>query len=187
MTIDDDKEYSKALGRRIKKLMKIAGLELSGMVEFTKVSDSHLYAIINGNRALTGKTANKLAKKFGLDVWMLLKLDYKIPQNIRKSTALQEFYRDFKNVPEYFSETRESRKASVFIENEILKNDLFSTPKFIWEISEAFSKKGKLYTSKQLSQILTYLVRKKVLKCEKRPIKLRNGKTGKRIVDVFWK
>lgn len=187
MTIENNKEYSKALGIRIKNLMKVAGLELAGMVEFTKISDSHLYALINGNRTLTGKTADKLTRKFGLEGWMLLKLDYKIPQSIRKATELQEFYSNFKNVSEYFSATQESRKSSVFVENEILNNDFFSTPKFIWEIREVFTKKGKLYTSKQLSQILTYLVQKKVLKYEKRPIKLRDGKIGKRIVDVFWK
>jgi len=186
MAKDENAEYSKALGERIKILMEIAGLELAGMAEFTKISDSHLYSLINGTRNLTGKTAEKLANSFGLEGWMLLNLNYKIPQSIRKSTKLLEFYANFKNVPEYFAETIDARKASAYIEKKLLKSGFLSTPKFIWEINAECNAKGYRYSSKQLSQILTYLVNKGVINSEKRSIKLRNGKFGKRMVDVFW-
>lgn len=187
MAKDENAEYSKALGERIKLLMEIAGLELAGIAEFTKISDSHLYSLINGMRNLTGKTAEKLANSFGLEGWMLLNLNHKIPHSIRKSTKLLEFYANFQNVPEYFSATIDTRKASSFIENKLLKSNFLLDPKFIWEISIECSSNGYKYSSKQLSQILTYLVHKKVIKSEKRKIKLRNGKFGNRMVDVFWK
>ncbi|MET0572775.1 MAG: helix-turn-helix transcriptional regulator [Pedobacter agri] len=186
MAKNENAEYSKALGERIKMLMETAGLELAGVAEFTQISDSHLYSLINGTRNLTGKTAEKLANSFGLEGWMLLNLNYKIPHSIRKSTKLLEFYANFKNVREYFSETLDTRKASSFIEKKLLKSNFLSAPKFIWEINAECSSKGYAYSSKQLSQILTYLVHKGVIKSEKRPIKLRNGEFGKRMVDVFW-
>lgn len=186
MAKNENAEYSKALGERIKMLMEIAGLELAGIAEFTKISDSHLYSLINGTRNLTGKTAEKLANSFGLEGWMLLNLNHKIPQSIRKSTKLLEFYANFKNVHEYFSENLDTRKASSFIEKKLLNSNFLLVPKFIWEISAECSSTGHKYSSKQLSQILTYLVHKQLIKSEKRPIKLRNGKFGKRMVDVFW-
>ena len=186
MAKHENVEYSKALGERIKFLMEITGLELAGIAEFTKISDSHLYSLINGTRNLTGKTAERLANSFGLEGWMLLNLNHKIPHSIRKSTKLLEFYEDFKNIPEYFSSTIDTRKASLFVEKKLLKGIFFSVPKFIWEINAECDSMGYKYTSKQLSQILTYLVHKGIVKSEKRPIKLRNGQPGKRLVDVFW-
>ncbi|MNH31903.1 hypothetical protein D3C79_923080 [compost metagenome] len=44
----------------------------------------------------------------------------------------------------------------------------------------------KTFTNDQLSKALRYSVKKGVIKSAKKPIKLKNGGVGKRLVDVYW-
>ncbi|WP_304063409.1 hypothetical protein [Pedobacter glucosidilyticus] len=181
-----DSNYSKSISARLLLIMELTELEISGFAEFTGVSESHLYALINGNRKLTGNVAAQIGRKLKLEGWEILQLDYNIPLSIRKSPMLVEFHKDYKNIPEYFTYSLYNRKSSKYIAD-LIHTDLFSHPVYIWEIKDFCKKSKKNYTSKSLSQILNYLVIKGELKSEKRPIKKRDGSFGKRIVDVFWR
>ena len=179
--------YSTFIKERLLSIAENSGFTIIGLAEITKVSESHIYALINGNRKLKGEIADKLGKPFKLKGWQLLELDFEIPSNFNKSVDLINFRREFKGNIEYFYETKNKTKASYFIENEFLDDSIFDQPVYLWEIIERLKSLGKQYSSKDLSQILHYLITKNKLYSEKRPLKLKNGGFGSRIVDVFFK
>jgi len=180
-------DYAKTISQRVRELMKLSGLELPGFADYLNLSESHLYAILNGTRDLTEDIADRVASAFDLKGGQILRLNYKIPKNTRKSESLNKFCEENKNVKSYFTHTREERKDSYFIENDLYRTSLFDKPVYIWEIKEYCESVGKKYTSKRLSQILKYMVETKRLKSKKKALKLRNGEYGKRVVDVFYK
>ncbi len=167
--------YKDELGLRIRLIMELAGLELAGLAEFTGVSESHLYAILNGGRKLTGPLADKIGEKFGLKGWKILQLDYTISANIRQAPALTEFYRDNMGTKAYFIDTLDDGNASYFIEFGLIEANLVNEPKYVWEIREMCRQAGREYKSKNLSQYLLYLSEKGKLVKEKRPLKRRDG------------
>ncbi|MGY0036294.1 hypothetical protein [Pedobacter sp. NJ-S-72] len=59
-------DYNKAIRTRLLRIMEVAGLERTGLAEFTKISDSHLYALLNGTRNITGEIADKIGAGFKL-------------------------------------------------------------------------------------------------------------------------
>jgi len=187
MKNEDSLNYSESISERILLIMKNSGLTIAGFSEITKVSESHIYALVNGNRELTGAIADKLGMPFNLKGWQLLKLDYKIPSNFNRSIVLINFKKEFNQNFEYFYKTKNSNKASYFIEYDFINSSLFDTPVFLWEIILELDRIGRLYASKDLSQILHYLVTKGKLKSEKHPMKLKGGGYGSRIVEVYFK
>ncbi|REA63569.1 hypothetical protein DSL64_03760 [Dyadobacter luteus] len=180
--------YSAQIADRIRLIMEILGLELSGFSEFTQISESHLYAILNGKRKLTRNIAEKIGEKLDFDGWKIQQLDHKIPMSIRRATELSRFYIENKDVLEFFVNTKDERKASHFIEFGLIKAKVFDEPKYIWEIRQICSEAKRNYKSKDLSQLLLYLTEKGKLKKEKRPLKRRDGTfTENRLVYVFFK
>jgi len=113
--------------------MEISGLEVAGFSEFTKVSVSHIYAILNGRKSLTAQTANKIAIGFKLNGWNILNLDFKITEAI-KSSALNKFYADHKEAHDYFKETVSERKDSYFFEHELIPTGIFDKPVYTWKL-----------------------------------------------------
>jgi plasmid maintenance system antidote protein VapI len=187
MDKDEQSNYLALLSERVLLLLKNSGLTITGLSEITNISESHIYALINGNRTLTETIANQLGRPFKLQGWQLIRLDYEIPNNFDKVANLINFRKEFTGNFEYFSETKNNTKTSYFIEYEFLKYPIFNQPVYLWEIIENLNSIEKQYPSKELSQILHYLVTKNKLVSEKRPLKLRNGGFGSRIVDVFFR
>lgn len=179
--------YKKFISTRIENLLLLAGLEVEGFAQYLSISTSHMYAIQNGTRELTSDIANRMGAAFNISGANILRVSYGLPKNLKKSDDLNKFYDENKSVKSYFRNTRIERKDSYFVEREIKNSNLFDTPIYIWEIKEFFEAKGKKYDSKQLSQILNYMVIRQILKKKKKSIKLRNGKFGNRMVDVFYK
>jgi len=166
--------------------MTYAGLEISGFAEFTQISESHIYAILNGTRKLTGEVADQIGVKFELDGWKILQLDYKIPINIRKSPLLIKFYTENSSVTEYFIAKNNATKTSYFIENTLINEGFFRSPKYVWQILEACKEAKKNISSKILSQTLLYLVEQGKLKKSKQFLLRKDGSfTKTRLVYVF--
>ena len=94
---------------------------------------------------------------------------------------------EYKNNHEYFIDTKIDRRPSYFIEFEILNTNFFKEPKYVWEVNDICKELGKRLSSDKLKKHLGYFVKTNKLKSEKRPIKLRKGGFGERMVDVFWK
>lgn len=184
-TINSD--YSKALRERIKKLMMLSGLEIPGFADFIGLSESHVYAIVNGTREVTGEVCSKITKSFHLEEWQFFKLDHKLDKKVINGNKLNKFYDENKGVLSYFINTKEQRKPAYFIENVLLKTKLFDSPVYVSDVREACKEKGKEFESKRISQVLKYLVEKKKLRSKKKPIKLKDGKYGNRMVDVYFK
>lgn len=183
----DHLQYSAEISERINLMMEFSGLEISGFSEFIQISESHLYAILNGKRKLTGKIADQIAKRFDFDGWKILQLDYKIPISIRKAPQLLEFYLENKDVQEFFVDTKDDRKASHFIEFGLINAKIFDEPKYVWEVRQICREAKRNYKSKDLSQLLLYLAAKGKLKKDKRPLKRKNGSfTENRTVYVFY-
>lgn len=178
---------SKQLAARLTKLRKIAGLEISGFAEFTNISESHVYALLIGTRDITEEISEKISNRFGIQSQQLLNNSFKLTEELRSAPLLKKFYLDEKQTPSYFMQTKSDRKASFFIETELFNSGFFDKPVCVSDVRSACLKKKKQYTSKQISQILNYMADRKILKRKKKPIILVNGKTGKRMVDVFHK
>ena len=181
----NNSDYSKAISLRIKTILALSGLEIAGFAEFTNISESHLYAIINGTRNLTRYSANKIAQRFNIKVSQLLNPKFEITSEIGNSKFLTKFYEEYKLVPGFFQKTRNDRKKSHYIETELLKNHFFYTPASVADVKAACDDAGKKYNSKQISQILNYLVSTKKLEKRKIPVKLKSAKSGKRVISIF--
>jgi plasmid maintenance system antidote protein VapI len=177
----------KTQSERIEKLMQISGLELSGFAEFTGVSESHIYAIINGTKELTQRTAEKIAAPFEIKGTQLMNSNFKLTQKLNKTLLLTKFYKENKGVHKYFINTRVDRKVAHFIEHEILTQKQFNRTFSVGEVRQACLEEGKKYTSKRVSQVLNYLVETNNLKSKKKQIAKKDGTLGVRVVDVFWK
>lgn len=183
----NNRDYKEKVSQRVQTLMDLAGLEVAGFADYLSISESHLYAILNGTRDLTEDIADKIGTAFGLKGSQVLRINSRIPKKIKKSELLNKFCDENKNVDSYFTKTRGERKDSHFIENDLINSDIFNSPIYIWELKEYCQTLGKNYSSKRLSQILNYMVDTKKLRSKKRPLKRRNGEYGKRLVDVFFK
>lgn len=183
----NEDSYRILIVERIKKIINLSGLELSGFAAFVHISDSHLYAILNGNREVTEDIAERIGSAFNIKGGKILRLNYKIPSRLKKSQELNNFYEENKEVRSYFVNTRSSRKGSYYIENELLQSGIFNKPVYVWEIKKYCESKGTIYTSKKLSQILDYMYKTNKLHRDKRPIKLRNGGYGEKKVYVYFK
>jgi hypothetical protein len=184
----DDKntyDYNMAIRARLLRIMEITGLERTGLSEFTKISESHLYALLNGTRNITGETADKIGAGFKLQGAQILNLNFEIPVQIRKSPLLLEFYESHADNPEYFTDTKATMKDASYIEHKLLYTSLFEKSVFVWQVKEACKEDKKNLTSKQISQKLNYLVQKKKLIATKRKLKKKNGEDGDREVLVY--
>ena len=177
--------YSIVIRNRIKLIMEIAGLEVAGFAEFTKVSVSHIYAILNGRKSLTSQTANKIAIGFKLNGWNILNPDFKITESI-KSTALNKFYADHQEATDYFKATIAERKDSYFFEHELIPTGIFDKPVYVWQVREACIALGRNLSSKQIAQIADHLATNKKLGTENRLIKKKNDDYGERMVRVYF-
>ena len=166
--------------------MDMTGLEIPGFSEFTQISESHVYALINGTRSITEEVANKIAFLLRIKSWQIMNPDAALPESIRKAPSLKKFYAEYKSNPEYFKATKSDRKASYFIENDLLKGALFKEPVYVWQVKEVCQQNNKDYSSKQISQTLNYLVAMNKLKSEKRKLKRKNGEFANRDVLVYY-
>jgi len=187
MEDDSTTAYQVGIKDRINYIMDILGMEIPGFSQFTGVSNSHIYALSNGTKGLTIRTADKIAKRIGLTSAQLLKLDYVIPDSIRKSDSVNNFYDKYPDNPEYFKETKVSRKVSYFIEHKLMTTKLFDTRVSISQIREACIALGQDFSSKQLSQVVDYLALTKKLKKEKVLMRKKNGELGVREIPVYSK
>jgi plasmid maintenance system antidote protein VapI len=190
MTTIDKSLYNKEIGNRLKETMVICDLDLDGFALFIDSSESHLYALLNGNRRLTKRKAEEIGNKLGFEGSLIFNLNVAIPVSISKSINLNNFKTEYKENLEYFISTLPIRKKSKFVSDQILKNDFLVRPSYLWEIKDFLNgiSKGITFDSDELSKILNYFVVKKMLLKEKRPLKSkRTGALGKRIVDVFFK
>lgn len=183
----ENKSYKEKISQRVNDLMDAAGLEVLGFADYLSISESHLYAILNGTRDLTEDIAEKIGMSFNLKGSQILRINYRIPKSIKKSNSLNKFCDENRNVESYFKSTRSRRKDSYYIENDLYNTELFDSPVYIWEVKEYCLNAGRKYTSKRLSQILRYMVDRKKLKRKKKKLKLRDGGYGERMVDVFFK
>jgi len=180
-------DYNDAIAERIKTIMQIAGLEILGISKLTGISDSHIYSLLNGRRNLTDEVATIIGDSLEFDGMLIFKLNKEIPSVINKSSRLIKFKDLYKHNAEYFIDTKIDRKGSAFIEHELLLTPFFEESRYTWEVQAECKRLKRNYTSNEVNRYLKYLVVRRLLRSEKRKIKLRNGIFGRRMVDVFWK
>lgn len=175
------------LNDRVRHIMDLVGLEIAGFAELTNISESHLYALINGTKSLTQETAAKIAAAIKLRAAQILNPDYIISAAIRNAPAVKKFHSSYKKGnPEYFTETKASRKNAYFIEHELIPRGVFSEPVYGWQVRNACAQLGIDLSSKQVSQHLNYLVETQKLKSEMRELKKKNGEMAERKVHVYY-
>jgi len=179
--------YAEEIVNRVKEVMISAGLEIAGFARICKLSESHVYSLLSGRRPLTEAIALQIGEHIGFNGATLFNLQEKIPSNLKSKELLKSFHKAEKNNVHYFVNSKIDRKPSYFIEFEIVNSEFLSEPKYVWEINQYCKKLGKSYNSDKLKKYLKYFAIQKKLKSEKRQIKLRSGKFGKRMVDVFWR
>lgn len=181
--------YKESIKNRFKALLIATDLTISGFTQYIGGSESHYYAISNGTRSLSEETAKAIGKKLGFTGEKIFNLTFKLPTNFNKVLELNNFKLNHKNNPEYFRSTLSIRKKSKHVENIINESTIFNRPIYLNEAKQRINEYSSLhqYNSDQLSKILNYLVTCGKLSKVNRPIKLKNGKFGKRVVDVFFK
>lgn len=184
----NNQEYSKAIANRVQTIMKITGLDVAGFAEFFKKSTSHIYGILNNTRVLSEVFAREIGDKLEFDGVKIFNLNSKIPLSISKAEALIKFKIDHEDNPEYFLSTKAKRSPNSFVTDVLLKSDCFKEGyKYLNEVAEyCKTELNKEFVDDQLSKALQYAVKTKVLKSTKKPIVLKGGGFGKRLVDVYY-
>lgn len=173
--------------KRLQRLLTLSGLELSGFAEFTGISESHLYSLLNGTREITDKTAKKIANSFDIRVDMLLKSGSRIDPAIASTQKLLNFYEANKGVHKNFANTRVDRAPSYFVQFEILPQKQFNIPFTVEGVRKACTEGGKKFTSKKVAQVLEYFVTIQKLKSRKERIIKKDGNLGSRFINVYTK
>ena len=182
-----DVDYTKKIIERLRRVMILANLEISGLSVLTGLSEGHIYALLSGRRNLTTEVADIIGSKTGFDGSVIFNLNQEIPNHIQKSDQLKNFSSKYKYNKEYFINTKIDRKPSYFLEFEVLNTTFLDEPKYVWEVNEFCRQLGRTFTSDKLKKHLKYFVTKGKLRTSSKPIKLRSGGYGTRIVDVFFK
>ncbi|RKE55903.1 hypothetical protein [Sphingobacterium detergens] len=184
---NQDKTYNERLANRLREIMNILGMTVSGFAEFIGRDSSHIYGILNLTRPFSHALAEDIGKKLNVNGSKILNLNVPVSQTIAKTESVHEFKKDKRNNPEYFSSTLTDRSIDLFISRILIKSDFLKEPRYLSEI-ELFIKSeyNKTFIGDQLSKALRYSVKKGVIKSTKKPIKLKNGGVGKRLVDVYW-
>jgi hypothetical protein len=184
----EDSTLNTSVRNRFKAIFNLADLTIAGFNQFTGISESHLYAILNGTRKLTKEVAQIVGNKLNFDGLDILILTSKIPKTFSKNDNLNNFKSEFKDNPEYFLSTQPLRKKSKDVENIINQTSIFDQPIYLADAREKINSYSILhqYSSNDLSKILNQLVKANKLSKKRDLKKLKNGKFGKRIVDVFF-
>lgn len=186
MTIPD-KTYNERLANRLREIMNILGMTVAGFAEFIGRDSSHIYGILNLTRSFSHALAEDIGKKLNVNGSKILNLNVPVSQSIAKTESVHEFKKDKRNNPEYFSSTLTDRSIDLFISRILIKSPFLKEPRYLKEIElYVCSEYKKVFTNDQLSKALRYSVKKGILKSDKRPIKLKSGDLGKRLVDVYW-
>lgn len=179
--------YNDIIIDRLQLILQYTGLEIPGFSEFTGVSESHLYALLNGTKKLTGTTADKIGNKIGIPGWKILQLDYEISDSISKHPEVVKFYKTYKGVKDYFTDSRNQGTQSYYLEYILLNTDFFKKERYVWEVVDECKKSNRKYKSKDISQALHYLTTKGMLNKTKRQFKSKDGSFKDRMVYVFFK
>lgn len=183
-----DLGYELLLRQRLKKVLQIIDLEEVAFAEFIGYSIPHIYAVLNGTRALAPRFARAIGNKLGFPGENIFNLNYEIPDKIKKSKDLNNFKSEYKYNDEYFLSTIIDRKRSKLVEEILNQTDYLSEYKYLSEIkitiNSSISKKEE-FDSDELSKILNYLVLQGKLLKDRMQIKRKDGRLGTRIVDVF--
>ncbi|WP_312363135.1 hypothetical protein [Sphingobacterium sp.] len=184
---NQDKTYNERLANRLREIMNILGMTVSGFAEFIGRDSSHIYGILNLTRPFSDSFAVHIGNKLSINGAKVLNLNIAIPQSVSKTESVTTFKNEYKDVPEYFLSTKNDRSIDSFISEILIRSNFLTTPRYLNEI-ELFIKTeyNKTFIGDQLSKALRYSVRKGVLMSEKRPIRLTNGSLGKRQVDIYW-
>lgn len=184
---NQDKTYNERLANRLREIMNILGMTVSGFAEFIGRDSSHIYGILNLTRPFSDSLAVHIGNKLGINGAKVLNLNIAIPPSVSKSETVTIFKKEYKGVPEYFLSTKNDRSIDSFISEILSKSKFLTTPRYLNEI-ELFIKSeyNKTFIGDKLSKALRYSAKKGILMSEKRPIRLTNGSLGKRRVDVYW-
>lgn len=184
---NQDKTNNERLANRLRELLNILGMTVSGFAEFIGRDSSHIYGILNLTRPFSDSFAVQIGNKLGINGAKVLNLNIAIPQSVSKAETVTTFKKEYKDVPEYFLSTKNDRSIDSFISEILIRSNFLTTPRYLNKI-ELFIKSeyNKTFIGDQLSKALRYSVRKGVLMSEKKPIRLTNGSLGKRQVDIYW-
>ncbi|MBS9526015.1 hypothetical protein KI659_18490 [Litoribacter alkaliphilus] len=180
-------DFDILMGKRLYGIMELLGLEVKGFAELVGQTESQVYSMFKGRRSLSNPTANRLGAEIGLPPEKIFNLNYRIPKKIQNSPEFRNFKNRFSNNPEYFKDTREDRKLSPFIIKHLIDEDFFISPRFVAEAVEACKQIGRDETSEKVTKALTYLVKQKVLKSKKVKKRLKDGTTGNRYINIYWR
>lgn len=173
---------------RLRQIMNHLGLTVAGFAVFIDRETSHIYGILNVSRDFSDALAEHVGKLTGIKGATIKNINTEIPASISKCDKIIEFRKSHKDNKEYFLNTKTDRSMDAFISDVLIKSKFLEIPRYLSEIEEfVASKYDKNFVKDKLSKALRYAVSKQTLKSEKKPIKLRNGDFGKRMVDVYWK
>lgn len=172
---------------RLRQIMNHLNLTVAGFGVFIDREPSHIYGILNVSRDFSDALAEHIGKLTGIKGATIKNINTEIPASISKCDKIVEFRKSHKDNKEYFLNTKTDRSIDAFISDVLIKSKFLETPRYLSEIEEFVALKyDKNFVKDKLSKALRYAVSKQTLKSEKRPIKLKNGDFGKRIVDVYW-
>lgn len=179
--------FNKLIAKRIHQILFITELEIKGLAAITNRSTAIFYAVLSCKRPLSKKLALQIGNSLGFDGMLIFKLNTAIPAFIKNSACLAKFRQENSSNINYFRPSWSNEKDSTYIFTQLIEKGYFSELRFTWEITNKLVELGRNIPSDLLNKQLKYFVHKQILQSMRLPIKLKEGKFGKRLVHAYYK
>lgn len=82
------KTYNERLANRLREIMDILGMTVSGFAEFIGRDSSHIYGILNLTRPFSDSFAVHIGNKLGINGAKILNLNIAIPLSVSKAETV---------------------------------------------------------------------------------------------------
>lgn len=179
--------YSQEMAIRLRQIMNHLGLTVAGFAVFIERDSSHIYGILNVSRDFSDTLAEHIGKLTGIKGATIKNINTEIPPSISKCEKIVEFRKNYRTNPEYFLNTKTDRSIDAFVCDVLAITDFLKTPKYLNEIEKFVELEyDKTFVDDSLSKALRYAATKGILLKDKKPIILKSGKYGKRMLDIYW-
>ncbi|GAB2632724.1 hypothetical protein [Belliella aquatica] len=167
---------------RLLKLIDLTGLTFLGFEVLLgyKSEGKYIHQIKNNNKEVSNLMIKKIQQSLKISAEIFNDTSIEFDKSEIQS-QIEGFRNDNINSSTYF----QKEDDVLLVINKLIRNGFFDSEKSGEEILKKFIEFGYLYSSEYLSGKLVNLLKRGVLKANKRRIILKNGKLGNKMVNYY--
>lgn len=178
MMKENEQTSSELVGKQVTSLLDQTGISIVGLAIGTEISLNHLRKIKKGTASISSKTAEKIAKFFGVGVDVIFSAElYKLEESENKGNV-EKFYKENVNNHKFFVDRQQEESVAYFIGKKLIPSQFFAEHREVNYVKKYIKEEYNLdFSSKEISQHLTRLSEKGILTKE--------DKTGKKSIYLY--